>query len=493
MIDLRPYQQQAVEELRACYRRKCRAPLYQLPTGGGKTYVFAYIAMQAAARGNSVLILVHRKELLTQASMSLAKIGVQHNLIAQPQHIREAMFLHIQAFNQSFVNIGSPVTVASVDSLIRRFDRVQPPKLIICDEAHHLLKTNKWGKVIFHFPNARILGVTATPCRSDGKGLGVDSNGFFDALVKGCKMQQLIDDGFLLRPKVFAPPTKLDASKIKTTRGDYDQKQLAEATDEPPITGDAIEHYAKICPHVPAIAFCVSINHARHVSEQFNAAGFVSRVIDGTMPDAERRANINALAHGKIDVLTSCDIVSEGTDIPVVGCGILLRKTKSEALYLQQTGRVLRPYKGQTDAIILDHVGNCLEFGLPEAEREWTLDGLKKRTRKNKQEKFDVKIVQCPECFFVHAPAPKCPNCGHIYETKNSDDPEVNKDENLHEVKGAEAEFLRRQRHAEIQKAKTLDDFRAIGRARGYSPKWAQIMFMRRTKIANSYWKWGAR
>lgn len=474
-ISLRPYQQTAVNELRASFRAGNRAPLFQLPTGGGKTFVFSYVADGATKLRNRVLILVHRKELLTQASMSLARIGLRHSLIAQDKHIRESIGLHVEELSAPFVDLAAPVAVASVDTLIRRLGTVKAPQLIICDEAHHLTKGNKWGKAVAHFPDARLLGVTATPCRTDGKGLGMQADGYFDDLICGPSMGELIGMGYLLPPVVYAPPSVLDLTGLRTQNGDYAATELAARVDKPTITGSAVEHYRRICPHVPAIAFCVSIAHAAHVAAEFRAAGFDFRVIDGSMHDAQRRNLIRALARGSIDGLTSCDIISEGTDIPVVGCGILLRPTKSEGLYLQQVGRVLRPSPGQERAFILDHVGNCLVHGLPDADREWSLEGRKKRGKAANDNEPRVPVVQCPKCYAAHAPAPVCPQCGHVYE--NGGRQVEQQDGELVAVEGEAAEVLRKRRKAEERRATSYDDFVALGKARGYDKPeaWARI------------------
>lgn len=484
-ISLRPYQQQAVNELRASFRAGNRAPLFQLPTGGGKTFVFSYVADGATRLGNRVLILVHRKELLTQASMSLAKIGLRHSLIAQDKHIREAIGLHVDELSAPFVDLAAPVAVASVDTLVRRLGIVKAPNLIICDEAHHLTKGNKWGKAVAHFPDSRLLGVTATPVRTDGKGLGVAADGYFDDLICGPSMRELIGTGFLLPPTVYAPPSVLDLTGVRTSGGDWATADLAARVDKPTITGDAVAHYARICPGVPAITFCVSIAHAEHVAAQFRAAGFKFHHIDGSMHDAERRNLIRALARGQIHGLTSCDIISEGTDIPVVGCGILLRPTKSEGLYLQQVGRVLRPSPGQERAFVLDHVGNCLIHGLPDAEREWTLDGRKKKAKGDGKSEQRIAAVQCPKCYHTDEPRAVCKNvlpsgeeCGHVFDNEGRQVEQ--QDGELVAVTGEAAELLRRKRKADLRNIKSLDDAHAYAKEQGYKPGWAKVFWKKK-------------
>jgi superfamily II DNA or RNA helicase len=499
---LRDYQARDADRLRASFRAGKRAPIYVLPTGGGKTFVFCYVSENAskirmpAGNYQRVMVLVHRKELLIQASLSMAKIGLKHSLVAQDKHIREAIATHVEEFSDSFIDTDAPVMVASVDTLIRRVSLVKPPDLIICDETHHCIPSNKWGAIIKSFPGARILGVTATPTRTDGKGLGRVAGGFFDDMVLGPTMRELIDDGYLKQPKVFAPPSLVDLAGVKTTGGDYAAGELAKRVDKPAITGDAVDHYARICPHWPAIAFCVSIQHAKHVAEEFRARGFDFRVIDGTMHDSERRKLIRALATGKIDGLTSCDIISEGTDIPVVACAIKLRPTKSEGLNLQQDGRTLRPIyapgfdmstrEGRRSAIaaskypysvILDHVGNCFIHGLPDSDREWTLEGKKKRKKGEGDKEERRKALQCPKCYGAHDPAPVCPYCGHEYENGGNARSLEQVDGELKEVTGAAAEALRKVRKQEERRATTYEDFVKLGEERGYSnPRaWARI------------------
>lgn len=445
-IQLRDYQQRAVEALRLSYATGHRRPLLVLPTGGGKTFVFSYIAQGATAKGSKVLILVHRKELLLQASASLDRLGVKHGLIASGLR-----WMPYQA------------QVASVQTLVKRVERMDwHPDLIVVDEAHHAT-AGSWAAVIAAYPSARVLGVTATPCRTDGRGLG----DVFDDMVEGPTIAELTDRGFLAPTKIYAPPIQADLTGLRTRMGDYAKDQLSQAMDRPSITGDAVEHYRRICPGAPAIAFCVSVEHAHHVAEQFNAAGFKAASLDGSMDSTTRSRLIDDLGNGRLQVLTSCDIVSEGTDIPVVTAALLLRPTQSLGLYLQQCGRILRPAPGKTHAIVLDHVGNVARHGLPEMEREWSLEGEKRRKRKAGDPVEQVR--QCPDCFCAHAPQTQCPNCGHRYAVQAREVQQVSGE--LIEIDKA---AIARQRRAEQAQAQTLEELIELGRRRGYKPGWAQ-------------------
>lgn len=461
MLSLRPYQQDAVQGIRESYLNKFRAPLLVLPTGGGKTVVFSYIAASTSARGNRVLILVHRVELLRQTSAKLTEANVYHGLIS-PKYTP---------------NLHAPVQVASVQTLLKRLDKIQPPDLIIIDEAHHAT-AGSWRKVVEAFPNARVLGVTATPCRGDGTGLGQDTGGVFDDIVIGPQVPELIEGGYLVKPIIYAPAQKLDLSAVKTVRGDYDQRQVADIVDKPTITGDAVKHYSRICPGAPAVVFCVSVNHAQHVAEEFRRAGYRAYAADGSMDDDMRTRILNGLGNGSVDVVTSCDLISEGTDIPAIGCAILLRPTQSLGLYIQQVGRALRPAAGKQHAIILDHVGNVLTHGMPEEYRQWTLDGEKRKARGKKDQEQAVRVLQCETCYSIHEPAPQCPVCGHVYKVKDEVPQQVDG-----ELIQLTEDQLRRKKVVEVAKARTQEELERIAQERGYKPGWVKnIMAVRERK-----------
>lgn len=442
-MNLRPYQQTLVEELRSKYSAGFKAPLLVLPTGGGKTFIFSYIAKSAAAKGLKVFILVHRQELLNQTSRSLDALEVRHGLI-RPDYPEASML---------------PVQVASVQTLSRRLNRGHyDPGLIIVDEAHHAT-AGTWRKILDRFPTALTLGVTATPVRTDGHGL----KDIFDCIVEGPTVRDLISEGFLVKPKVYGPPHQVDLTGVKRRGGDYDAKDLTERVDRPKITGDVISHYRKLADRQPAIAFCVSVAHAQHVAAQFRDAGYTAVCLDGSMHDAARRSAIEGLANGSINVLTSCDIISEGTDIPVVSVAILLRPTQSTGLFLQQVGRALRPAPNKEHAIILDHAGNCMRHGMPDEDREWSLDGEPKTKRKTDSEPT---VKQCDKCYHVYRPAPRCPNCGHTPEIK--DRKVTHTDGDLIEITE-----VQRQKRQEVGQARTLEALIELAKRRGYSPGWA--------------------
>lgn len=453
MLSLRPYQTTAVEGIRQSYRSGNNKPLLVLPTGGGKTIVFSYIAATSAARAKRVLILVHRIELMRQTSEKLHMAGVDHGLI-NPK------------FTPAYYKT---VQVASVQTLVNRLNKMMAPDLIIIDEAHHAT-AGTWRKILDYWPQAKVLGVTATPCRGDGTGLGNHAGGIFDDLVMGPQISELIRMGFLVTPKVYAPLERIDLSKVKTRMGDYVTSDLEQVMDKPKVTGHAVEHYTKLCPGAPAVVFCVSIDHAKHVAEEFRAHGYVAYAVDGEMDDEPRKRILNGLGNGTVQVVCSCDLISEGTDIPAIGAAILLRPTKSTGLYLQQVGRALRTSDGKSHAVILDHVGNVLQHGMPDDDRDWSLDGDSKRQKRG--DVASVKVEQCEKCYAFYKPQPCCPQCGYVKPLPQVDAKLQFNDGQLTEVTEQNREAIKRQQRREVAAAKTRPELEAIAKARGYKPGW---------------------
>jgi DNA repair protein RadD len=292
-IVLRPYQAAAVDALRHAYRTGNRAPLFQLPTGGGKTVVFAEIIRSAKSRGRPVGVLVHRRELIRQACDKLDWAGVSYGVIAA-------------GFDP---NPDELVQVGSVQTVRRRLDTLPRFAFLIFDEAHHC-RAITWQTIIEAQPQAKKLGVTATPIRLDGKDLSVEAGGIFDALICGPTVRRLIKDGFLSPAKVFVPHRKLDLTGIAVRAGDYVSSELATRIDRPEIAGDAIEQYRRHADHQPAIAFCATVGHAEHVASAFRAAGYQAACVHGDLNRKDRDRLIAGLGTGEVEVLASCDLIT---------------------------------------------------------------------------------------------------------------------------------------------------------------------------------------
>lgn len=459
MIQLRPYQQDCVDRVRSAFKDGSRKVLLVLPTGAGKTICFSFITEGASRKNKKVMILVHRQELLDQCRKSLESLDVKFGIIASGRT----------------QNLTEPIQIASIQTLVRRIDQVPQPDLIIMDEAHHSC-AGSWQKVLDKWKDAKVLGVTATPARLDGKGLG----SVFEILINGLEVTQLIDQKYLCPPIYFAPST-VDLDGVRTIAGDYDKKEINSRMDKPTITGDAVEHYRRICNGLPAVVFCSSRIHAENVSRAFIQAGFRSAVLDGTVSDADRSDRVKALGDGRLQLLVTIDIVSEGFDLPIVAVAILLRPTQSLSLHLQQIGRVLRTAPNKDRAIILDHVGNCLRNGLAEEKREWSLDGIKKKKKKNTLSL--PRYVQCANCFIIHTPADKCPHCGLVREIKERLIEQINGELTQLTVDSEKLKEIR-ERKKEQGKARSMAELIALGKNKGMkNPKgWAYYVYNARNK-----------
>ena len=457
-VSLRPFQAQAVAEIRGAYMAGHRRVLFVLPTGGGKTYTFVYIAEQAAIRGNRVCILVHRQELVDQASRSLHAIGCNHGIIAA-------------GYRQ---DLRQGVQVASVQTLARRLHTLPPDffQLLIVDEAHHAV-AGTWAKVLAAMPRAHILGVTATPERLDGRGLGDQ----FDVMIQGPDAAWLTANGFLVPAKVYRPPG-FDFTSIRRLDTRKGHQQSEDVLRQRRAMGDAVSHYRRTIADVyngTAIAFCVSVAHADAVGEAFRNQGIPAAMLDGTMDRGHRRRLINDLGAGVLKVLTSCDIVSEGTDIPSVTGGIGLRPTDSLGLHLQQMGRILRPCDGKPFAVWNDHVGNTyngdlVKHGLPTDPREWSLEGRPKGKSKAPSDAIPIRV--CPACFStIPAAINPCTECGHQVEQARRELKVVEGD--LEELP---ASVIAQQKRTAVAKARTREELEAIARDRGYKAGWVTHM-----------------
>jgi superfamily II DNA or RNA helicase len=459
-VQLRDYQEKAVAELRAAMAAGARAPLLVLPTGGGKTTIFAEIVRRAVAKGKRAVVLAHRRELITQAASRLRTFGLNPGLIMPG---------------------GTPgdgsVYAASVQTLVRDIGSVPAPDLLIIDEAHHAV-AGSWATVREAWASAACLGVTATPVRLDGRGLG-DA---FDAMVLGPSARELTDRGFLCPVDVFAPSVP-DLAGVRSRGGDWTPADLERALARSGVVGDAVRTYGTTFPGgaVPTVVFCASVAHATAVSAAFRAAGYRFEVLTGSDRRDRREGVLAALAAGDVAGICTVDLVSEGFDLPDLRCAVWLRPTKSLGLWLQGTGRVLRPAPGKGRAVVLDHAGNALRHLLPTFPHQWGLDGVRARPRSqtHTEDGEALSIQRCPACFQIHETAPVCPHCGHEHPPDTR--VPVERAGELRRLEEEEAARIREAQRAEEKGDKTIEDWLKIARERGYSTKWAHIRHGLRT------------
>ena len=481
MITLRGYQEKAVDGVRVEYGKGKNRVVLVMPTGAGKTVVFSHITRITASNGKRILVLAHRKELLTQCGDKLKKNDVDFGYL-NPSFTPSPLF---------------KVQVGTMQTVVKRMVKMNfIPDLIIVDECHRAMGKT-YQDILRFYPKARVLGVTATPIRGDGKPLGE----FFDAMVVGPNIKELIAMGALVAPRTFGPEKYLDFSSVAMVKQedgsyDYDKKGLEKIVNTKEVTGDAIERYNSICPGVPAVAFCVSIQHAVDTARDFCAAGWKFRAIHGNsekhpMSDREREDILRDLKDGRIHGITSVDLVTEGFDAPNLQCAIMLRKTLSEGLYLQMGGRVLRSHPGKSQAFILDHVGCAMIHGTVTFVRNWTLDTAYVKKKRNKDKEPPIRTSQCPSCYLIHEPAPVCPDCGHVY--KSAYVPPAIKRGTLVEITEDQEQFINflkdmpttpQEIKAVIAQAQTFEDLLTAQRKFGFDSGWAKGIWAARNKKA---------
>jgi DNA repair protein RadD len=445
---LRDYQERDVARLRAAMRT-ARRVLYVAPTGSGKTVLFAHIAEGAAAKGKRVLVLLHRIELVKQTVAKLAAFGVTAGLVTARRTER----------------LEAGVVVAAVQTLDRRQTGPGRIDLVVVDEAHHAVAAT-WSRVLARFGDARLLGVTATPERLDGKGL----SDVFEAMIEGPDVAWLAEHGYLARARAFGRLAAVeDLKAIRTRRGDYDRSQLAELMLRLPVTEAAVADYRTLGEGRPAFAFCVGRHHAEVVAQAFAAAGVPAAALDGTAHEREREAVLDAFKTGTIKLLASCDLLTEGFDAPEAGVAILLRPTRSRALHRQIVGRVLRPKADGRPALLLDYSGNLLAHGLPDMAVRWSLEGREEMPREPRE-----LVKLCPGCeAVVPMAASACPECGHAFADAPPREIEGMAPGAITAIDHEAILRLREMPYAQVlANARTFDDLKRIAAVRAYADGW---------------------
>jgi len=399
------------------------------------------------------MFIVHQNELLRQTSEALWKQHLEHGIIAAGKRPS-----------------NMAAQVASVQTLVRRLHRYHPPDLIVIDEAHRAA-ANTYQRVVDAYPTARVIGLTATPERTDGKAL----SDLFSDLVEGPTIRQLIDAGYLSEYDIVAPPSSaLTLDGVHTRGGDYDRGELEEAVDKPTITGDAVAQYAKHARGKRCVVMCVSIKHATHVRDQYLSAGIKAEMIEGGMGKGERDAAMQRFRDGETHVLTNVQLMVEGVDIPMIEVVQWLRPTQSLVIWMQGNGRGLRPAPGKDRLLILDHVSNWTRHGLPDEDREWSMEGKKGRKRKADDDEAEVHVVQCVGCFHIFAKGPElCPKCGEPLPKKGRPELEVVEGE----LEKIDIDAIRRERKREQGQARSIKDLIELGVRRNMNrpAEWAAI------------------
>lgn len=428
MIPLRPYQERSVDALRRGLLERKRRQMLYAPTGAGKGHIATAIVQSSSERGRRVLVLSHRRELVEDLSGRFDKAGIEHGVILAG-HWRYLPWL--------------PVQIASVPTLARR-DKPEAD-LVIVDEAHHATAST-WKQILDAYPNAPIIGLSATPVRMDGRPLGE----LFESLVIAATPAELVEDGYLVPVTGFAYDAP-DLHEVKKTAGDYNEQALGLVMSEKKLVGNIAEQYLKHARGpdgrlLKAIIFAVHVEHSRTLVERFRELGVAAEHVDGSMARRERDAVFQRYRAGATTVVSNVMIATEGFDLPDIACVILARPTLSVGLAIQMIGRGRRPVPCACGAIphwrdatckcgrpvvkralrLHDHAGVVVQHGLPDDPREWSLDADASEGRRGKGGAAAVSVRTCKQCFAIYAPTlPACPQCGFVNPKRTTEIKEV--------------------------------------------------------------------
>jgi len=460
VITLRPDQEDARVKLRVALRTSAAVLLFA-PTGFGKTVLASALIKMIMETGKRVIFCVHRVDLIRQTEKTFQRFGIPFSYVAAGYH-----------YNQY-----AKVFIASIATLARRLGKYAADYVLV-DEAH-LSAASGWASVAAHYreAGARLIGLTGSPERLDGKPLG----DVWDTLVMGPSVRWLIDQGHLSKYRAFAPKG-LDFTNVRTSKatGEFSESDLDDLMSGKAILSNAVAHWRKFAAGKRTIAFTRSTLASENLAAAFRENGIGAVALDGNTPQAERVAAFNAFADRRLDMIVNCQLFCEGFDLSAqVGRDVVVEAmldhapTQSLAKHLQKNGRALRADGGEPH-ILLDLVGNLARHGFPDDEREWSLAGREKKKKAAGDELMRI----CPECFAAYAPMPRCPECSFMQAVK----PHV-LDEVDGELEEIDVEAIRAERRTEQARARSLDDLISLATDRGYkSPaKWAAHIWTARS------------
>lgn len=400
--ELRIPQKRALYEVRKAVAEGHRRILLVAPTGFGKSVVFSKVIASANHKGNPTVFFVHKRELVKQASKHLRNEGVHHGIIMAGEPVNQL------ASNQ----------VCSKDTLHARIKNgkleAPPAKVVVVDEAHHTGSAS-YNFILDHYPDAIMIGVTATPTRKSGRGLGDQ----WDKIIVVTTVEELQEMGFLCRTRYMVPNIP-DLSGVASANGDYVEEQLQKVMDKKSLVGNIVQHWLRYSGRRQTVVFASGVGHSKHLMEHFRMAGVAAAHVDAKTPQEERDQIHDDFESGKITVLCNFGIYTEGVDMPDVGCVVLARPTKSIVFHLQSIGRGMRPKADGSDCLIIDHAGNVLRLGVAEMEHEWSLDtevsviqrDADKAASDDGEKEHKAAEFICGTCGSIFESAPRCPHCG---------------------------------------------------------------------------------
>ena len=457
---LRTYQSDMMKAVGHALRSGHRKVCLQAPTGAGKTAVMAAMAHRWIEAGHRVLVLVPRRELAFQVQGTLERFGRYAGLIMAGEERLAGMDAYVASFDTLHARCVQ-----------RDIHPLPKADVVLVDEAHLSLAQTRQD-IIACYPEAKIIGFTATPARSDGRGLGQ----LYDQLVLGPSISSLTKNGYLVPLRYFTGEAP-DLTNVRVQAGDYNQTELDEAVDTPRLVGDIITNWFRHAADRSTVVFCTSVKHSRHVCQMFNAHGVVAEHLDGNTPKPERDAILRRVESGQTQVLTNVYVASYGLDIPRLSCAVMARPTKSVVLWFQTVGRILRTAPGKVDALLLDHAGCVEEHGFIDEPYPWTLAGNAREQReKDRVENREPQPIECPKCKTVFRATHVCPTCGHELRGGAEAVP-------YYEVDLEEVDRQKRKLNRELsaqEKGEFFGELKAYAHRRGYAQGWAAHKYRER-------------
>lgn len=480
---LRPYQVQAKQAIRKGWVERVKSMLLVAPARSGKTTIFCDITHSAITHESlnppppgklrGVLIIAARQKLIHQASDRLKSFGIKHGVIMG---------------NDARSRPHLPVQVASIQTLRNRPEWLNRFRLIIIDEAH-ACASDSYLWLVANNPNAYILGFTATPFRADGKPLGK----IFGRLIKIASVTELVELGYLVPYRVYGAP-KLDTSSASKSRKEYTDEEQEEILNKPHLVGDVISHWVRIASNRQTIVYAATVKHSKNLMEEFRRNGITCEHIDAYTSKDERKRIEKGIEFGGIQVVCNVGLWTEGVDIPSVSCIVAAALTKSIVKYIQAGSRGMGAYDKDSkhaaifgmkkDMILIDHAGWTMSFGSLYDQEIDELSTEEQVKKKKKDLEDNVQIVQCPNCFRIHEPSPMCPDCGHVY---------VSRERKTNVIEGELIEIDLKQlaikKKEEVKKAKTYDDLLRIEQERGYKAGWAERQLSYKKEARENYLK----
>lgn len=448
MVELRDYQSGLIDKTRNSILDGNKKVIIVLPTGGGKTFIMAEIAKRSVDNGHKVLALMHRRQLVQQMQDRFRDYGLESGIIMSGEE----------------TDLDKNIQIGTIQTYHRRlqlYDTANPffidASIVFVDEAHRSL-SRTYKEALGTYQDKIVIGVTATPCLSSGVGMGR----YYNSLINGVDVQELVDNGYLVPGRYYAP-SKPDLDKIRTIAGDYDKKELGKRMNQVKLVGDVYENWAKLAGGLQTIVFAVNVKHSRALCEEFQRHNVDAEHLDAHSSEERREEVLNNLMRGETQVVCNVGLYTEGFDYPGAGCIIVARPTKSMGLWRQMVGRGLRPYPDKKECVVIDHGGCVDRLGFVEDDVWWTLDGKKQAFKKKVERKKEKTIMTCEECSYLFT-GNRCPQCGKEVTNYSK------------KIAALNAELVEvgknKKQYTKLEKEKWYAQFEYYRRQKGYAPGW---------------------